>query len=176
MDAKTYSLYKTLSKSKCMYQKMQTLHVSNIVDFIKTYYVCLCDQTVDDYRRSFDYRHGSWYTRIIHLKVYYNCILNTVDIELVSKIVDHGFVDTSLPVIQNTSYSPKQILMKNMLHTLLLKHVREEKQEHIHSILKHIYSNINQYHTNYKMLIYSIGSQHHLPCCINKIILSFLID
>lgn len=75
--------------------------------FARTHYWKLYDDALCDYKRSFDYRHGSWYRRTVRLQAYLNTLDDRLDLTVVSRVVDNGFVDRITPVVTTRHVAPR---------------------------------------------------------------------
>ena len=124
-------------------------------------------------RRSFDYRYGVWYSRIIQLKVYYR-LEHVVDVTLESRIVDGGYVDRTIPLTHTLQFSPSQI-EQEALHDVILSHVWRDKHTHIHTILRPIVSRVSRLFAEYSQLIRDVCVHCNVPVCVLPTLLEFLV-
>jgi hypothetical protein len=126
-------------------------------------------------RRSFDYRYGVWYSRIIQLKVYYR-LEHVVDVTLESRIVDGGYVDRTIPLTHTLHFSPSQI-EQEALHDVILSHVWRDKHTHIHfhTILRPIVSRVSRLFAEYSQLIRDVCVHCNVPVCVLPTLLEFLV-
>ncbi len=111
MRPATHHLYTAfLNQSPQAYTQTTTRHhtIQDREAFARAHYLNLFDDTICDYRRSYDYRHGAWYRRTIRLRVYYNILDQHLDITLVSRIVDRSYVDRTTPLVETFRCRPSE--------------------------------------------------------------------
>ena len=138
------------------------------------HYIRLFDGVIDEYRQSFDYRYGVWYSRMIQLKVYYNRLEHVVDVTLESRIVDGGYVNRTIPLTHTLQFSPSQI-EQEALHDVILSHVWRDKHTHIHTILRPIVSRVSRLFAEYSQLIRDVCVHCNVPVCVLPTLLEFLV-
>ena len=100
MHPTLHQRYTQFTRAPLAYQSVTALPtLAARVAYVDAQYPSLLDETIDEYRRSFDYRHGIWYSRSVRLRIDANLVDAVLDIALDSRIVDTGFVDRVTPLV-----------------------------------------------------------------------------
>ena len=172
MNPDTHRLYTLFSKSNIAHQKMQKIKdIAQLETFVQTHFICVYDDTIDTYNRSFDYRHGIWYKRIKSLTLYYNVLEHTIYVCLISRIVDNMFVDRSIPLVVEHHLNVRDI--QNTLMDMIRPHLRSETLS-LQQAFATLDTNINQILANTKHMVCTLLNAYGVTHDVSTYILTYV--
>lgn len=173
MNAHTHHLYKTFSESKTAYQHMQTIKdIHKLETFIRTHFICIYDDTLDTYNRSFDYRYGVWYKRVVMLTVYYNVFDQQLCVQLQSRIVDDMYVNRTASKVCQNLLCVRNI--SNQLEDLIRPHLRPEASLPVQTAIATIKNKIQQSLKYVQIMLHRVIEHYHIPLDLMEMILVYV--
>lgn len=173
MNAHTHHLYKTFSESKTAYQHMQTIKdIHKLETFIRTHFICIYDDTLDTYNRSFDYRYGVWYRRVVTLTVYYNVLDQQLCVRLQSRVVDNMYVNRIASKVFQNLLSVRNI--SSQLEELLRPHLRPEASLPVQTAIATIENKIQKSLKCMQTMLQHVIEHYHIPLDLMKSILVYV--
>lgn len=173
MNPEVHKLYTEFSQSTVAYKKMRTIrNVHQLEHFVKTHYKCLFEKEIDACNRSFDYRYGIWYRKIMTLHVYYNVLEHHLNFRLHSRIVDKRFVDRTTPVIVRKHLRPRRIVVQ--LREVLTPHLRTEACEALEQALVEVNSRMFEELWPIRATALMVLGRHRVPSQVQSCIMDFV--
>ena len=169
MNPEIHKLYTDFSRSTVAHQRMQCIkNIQQLENFIQSNYKTLFSDEIDTYNKSYDYRYGMWYKRIIRMQVHYNVLECELNVSLYSRVVDKAYVDRTVPLLIRKHIRPRNIM--NNLNNILRCHIRKEALGALYDTLQNINTSVqnelNTLHHTISKLLHKQCVPHHLLHCI----------
>lgn len=173
MNPEIHKLYTDFSRSTVAHRRMLCIkNMQQLERFVQSHYKTLFSDEIDTYNKSYDYRYGMWYKRVIRLQVHYNVLECKLEVSLFSRVVDKTYVNRTTPLLIRKHIRPRNII--NTLNDMLRCHIRKEALDTLYIALHNIDTTVQHELNTLHYTLSRLLHKQHVPQYLLHCILEFL--
>ena len=177
MHPTLHARYTRLTRAPMAYKRVTALpSLDARMAFVDAHYPSLLDEAIDEYRRSFDYRHGIWYSRSIRLRIDANLVDAVLDIALESRIVDTGFVDRVTPMVTERVGVPLRQWRETLQEVINGAGLRNGVYEHVRAhVIPRVEEQLDEIVHGWRTAVDDVLHAHHAPSELGARVMAWVV-